>query len=40
MICIFLVSRRLVLLAALPKCLHSFSGQGRCIWLSWKIKSR
>ena len=29
-ICIFFVSRQLVLLSALPKCLHSFFGQKEC----------
>jgi len=38
LICIFLVSRQLILLSALPKFLHSFCGQKGCIRLSfWKF---
>ena len=35
LICIFLVSRQLILLSALPKFLHSFCGQKGCIRLSF-----
>jgi len=38
LICIFLVSCQLVVLATLPKYLHSFCGQKGCTWLFfWKI---
>jgi hypothetical protein len=39
-ICIFLVSRQLVLLSALPKFLHLFCGKKWCSRLFWKISSQ
>ena len=41
LVCIFFVSRQLVLLSTLPKFLHSFSGQKLCTCLFfWKISSQ
>ena len=41
LICIFLVSRQLVLFLTLPKFLNSFCGQIWCTWLFlWKISCR
>ena len=40
LICIFLVSRQLVLLSTLPKCLLSFCGQKVCEPQFWKLSFR